>query len=268
MNAVIRVELTKLLALWRMRAALLVVLVAPPLVALVLQLQSGLPTDALFGRWVQEIGLAFPLVLLGSVAPWGVPVLASLVAGDVLSSEHAHGTWATLLGRTRSPWQLFWGKAAVAAGATVVLVGALATSAVVAGLLVVGRQDLVGLSGQPVGFGPGLGLVALAWATTLPTALAVSTLALLVSTATRNSLVGVAVPPLLAGVLGLAGLLAPLGGLRPFLLSPGLTAWHGLLLARPDAAPTLMSGGVALGYAALLLAATVVVLRRRDWVGP
>jgi ABC-2 type transport system permease protein len=268
MTAVVRVELIKLLALWRARAALLVVLVAPPLVALVLQLQSGLPTDALFGRWVQEIGLAFPLVLLSSVAPWGVPVLASLIAGDVLSSEHAHGTWATLLGRTRSPWQLFWGKAAVAAVATVVLVGALATSTVVSGLLVVGRQDLVGLSGQPVGFTSGLGLVALAWATTLPTALAVSSFALLVSAATRNSLVGVAVPPLLAGALGLAGLLAPLGGLRPFLLTPGLTSWHGLLLEQQDAAPALRSGVVALGYGALLLGVTVLLLRRRDWVRP
>lgn len=268
MRAVVAVELRKLSALWRVRAALLVVLLAPPLVALVLQLQQGLPTDTLYGRWVQDIGLAFPLVLLGSAGVWVLPVLASLVAGDVLSLEVAHGTWGTLLGRSRSRWQLFWGKALVAGLTAVALVTGLAVSAVLSGVLLVGTQDLVGLSGQPVGFGAGLSLVLLAWLSAVPTALAVGCGALLVSAVTRSSLLGVALPSLVAGGLGLAGLLAPLGGVRPLLLVPGLTAWHGLLLEHRDVGPVLASVVVATLYGGLLLGATVLVLRRRDWAVP
>jgi ABC-2 type transport system permease protein len=237
-------------------------------VAAVLQLQAGLPTDTLYGRWVQDVGLAFPLVLLGSAGVWGVPVLASLVAGDVMSSEDAHGTWAMLLTRSRSRWQLLWGKALVAALATVGLVVALGLSALLSGVLLVGRQDLVGLTGQPIGFTTGVGLVVLAWLSTLPTALAISAGALLVSAATRSSLLGVVVPSLVAGGLGLVGLLAPLGAVRPLLLAPGLTAWYGLLTEDRALGPLLGSSLAALGYAVLFLGASVLLLRRRDWAVP
>ncbi len=268
MRAVLAVELRKLLALRRMRAAFAVVLVAPPVVAAVLQLQQGLPTDTLYGRWVQDLGLAFPLVLLGSAGVWTIPILAGLVAGDVLSSEDAHGTWATLLTRSCSRWELFWGKALVAAGATVVLVLVLGTSAIVSGLLFVGRQDLVGLSGQPIAFPSALALVALAWLSTLPAALAVSAGALLVSAATRSSLLGVGVPALAAGGLGLAGQLAPLGGVRPLLVVTGLGDWHGLLLEDPALGPLEAAWAAALVAVVVLLAGAVLLLRRRDWAVP
>ncbi len=268
MRAVVAVELHKLLALWRIRLVLLVVVVAPPLVLTALELQSGVPTDTLYGRWVQDIGLAFPLVLLGSAGMWGIPVLSSLVAGDLLSSEDAHGTWSALLTRSRGPWQLFWGKVIVAGLVTVALVGALGLSAVVSGVLLVGTQDLVGLTGQPITFADGTGLVLLAWLSTLPTALAISAGAVLVSAVTRNSVLGVAIPSAVAGVLGLAGLLAPLGGLRPLLLTPGLTAWHGLVQEDASLGAVLRSATAALGYGAVFLGTTVLVLRRRDWATP
>lgn len=268
MRAVIHVELVKLLALWRVRLVLLLALLAllaPPAVLAVLQLQSGLPTDTLYGRWVQDIGLAFPLVLLGSAGVWAIPVLASLVAGDLLSSEDAHGTWPTLMTRSRRLHHLFWGKALVAGLTTVTLVTVLAASSLLSGVLIVGTQDLVGLSGQPVAFGSGARLVLLAWLSALPTAVAVSAGALLVSAATRSSLLGVAVPSAVAGALGLLGLLAPLGSLRPLLITPGLTAWHDLLLEDPAVGDVVLSTVASLCCAALLLAAGAAVIRRREW---
>lgn len=266
MTALLRAELVKLLAQRRLRAVLGLVLLGPPVAAAVLRSQHGLPTDALYGRWVQEIGLAFPLLLLGGVGPWVVPVLASLVAGDVLSSEHAHGTWATLLSRGRSPWQLLLAKAVVAAGAAVVLVVALGASATAAGVVLVGKQPLVGLSGQQIPFSSGLSLVALSWLSTLPVALAVAALALLISAATRSSLLGVGLPPLVAGLLWLVGMLASLGSVRPLLVVPGLAGWHGLLLADQDLAPVLACSLVSLGVAGVLLLAAAALHRRRDWV--
>jgi ABC-2 type transport system permease protein len=250
------------------RVTALLVLVGPPVAAVVLELQTGLPTDTLYGRWVHDIGLAFPLVLLGSAALWGIPVLASIVAGDLLSSEDAHGTWATLLTRSRTRWQLFAGKVVVAALTTAVLLGVLAVSSVLSGLVVTGRQPLVGLTGQPIGFGHAVWLVGGAWLSTLPVALAVSAGALLVSAASRNSLVGVTVPAVVGAVLTLTGQLAALGGLRPLLLTPGLTAWHGLLTEGTETGPVLWSALASLGWAGLFLGGTVLVLRRRDWAVP
>lgn len=265
MREVLVVEFHKLLALWRVRVLAAVVLLSPPAVMTVLQLQAGLPTDTLYGRWVQDIGLAFPLVLLGSAGVWGIPVLASVVAGDIVASEQAHGTWATLLTRSRGPWQLLCGKAVVAGLTTVVLVAALGLSALLSGVLIGGRQDLVGLTGQPIAFGSGVGLVLLAWGSALPTALAISCGAVLVSVLTRSSLLGVVVPSVLAGVLGLVALLAPLGAVRPLLLAPGLGAWHVLLQEDGGLSPVLASTAAAVGYGAVFLGTTVLVLRRRDW---
>jgi ABC-2 type transport system permease protein len=265
MRAVIRVELVKLALQWRVRGALLLVLLSPPVVALVLRVQSGLPTDTLYGRWVQDIGLAFPLVLLGSAGVWILPALAALVAGDIFATEDGHGTWPLLLTRSVSPWQVLAAKALVAAVTTAVLSAALAVSAVLSGILLVGGADLVGLSGQSISFWPGVLLVLVAWASTLPTSLAVGAAALLVSAVSRNSVVGVAVPSVAALALTLISQLASLGGIRPLLLLPGLQAWHGLLLEDAQVAPVVIAAVVAVGWAAALMAVTVLVLRRQVW---
>jgi ABC-2 type transport system permease protein len=267
MRAVLGVELRKLVAQWRVRVALLVVVLLPPFVSLVLTFQSGSPTDTLYGRWVHDVGLSIPLVLLGSAAYWGIPVLASLVAGEVLATEDQQGTWATLLARSRSRWQLFSGKAMAAAVATVVMVVLLGASAVLSGL-VAGTEPLVGLTGQPLDFGEGLGLVVLAWLSTLPTALAVCAGALLASATSRNNVIGVVAPSLVAGALGLVSMVAPLGAVRPALLMPGLTAWHGLLQQPADSDAVIVAALVALVWTLVLLYATVLVLSRRDWAVP
>lgn len=262
------VELAKVAAQWRVRAVLLLVLAAPPVATAVLQAQTGLPTDTLYGRWVQEIGLAVPLVLLGSAGVFAVPLLAALVAGDILSGEDQHGTWGLLLGRSRSPLQLVLGKALAAGLCMLGLVLALAASAVLSGVALVGTEPLIGLTGQPLGFGPALLLTCLAWLSVLPTALAVAALALFVSAASRSSIVGVVLPVAAIFGLNLVSLLSPLTGIRPLLLAPGLTAWHGLLLADATAGPVLASAAVAVGWTVVAGVATWLVLRRRDWAVP
>lgn len=267
LRTVVAVEAARLTASWRLRGVLLLALLAPVAVCAVLQLQPGLPTDALYGRWVKETGLAVPLVLLTSVGVYAVPLLASLVGGDVLSSEDAHGTWPLLLARVR-PARLVTAKVALALLATTVLVTALALGAVLSGVLLVGRQPLVGLAGQQVPFGRALALVALAWAGTLPTAWAFTALAVLLSAVTRSSLVGVVVPPVLGAALQLASQLATLGPVRPLLLAPGLQAWHGLLLEQVHAGPLLLSCAVAAGWSAVAGLLTARVLSRRDLAVP
>ena len=50
-----------------------------------LAVQSGSPNDVPFGRYVRDSGLAAPLVLLTFGSIWLFPLIASLVAGDIVA---------------------------------------------------------------------------------------------------------------------------------------------------------------------------------------
>src|SRR5690242_3066048 len=100
MRGILRGELAKLLAQWRVRCAFAVCAIGPLLLAVVLDAQEGLPKDTLFGRHVHESGFAVPLLVLGFAGTWAFPLLTSLVAGDIFAAEDAHGTWQALLTRS------------------------------------------------------------------------------------------------------------------------------------------------------------------------
>src|SRR5262249_26044300 len=125
---VVRVELAKLFAQLPVRVVATVCLLAPFAFAAVLRVQSAVPADTLFGRWVHVSGFALPLVVLGFAGSWGFPVLAGLVAGDVFSGEDRHDTWKTLLTRSCGRRSIFVGKTVAAAACAVGMVALLALS--------------------------------------------------------------------------------------------------------------------------------------------
>ena len=53
---------------------------------------------------------------------WVLPLIASLISGDVFSSEDPHGTLKTVLTRSVSRSAVFWGKVAAAFTFTIVAV--------------------------------------------------------------------------------------------------------------------------------------------------
>src|SRR5262249_24774511 len=92
-----RFELVKLLAQWPVRLVLLACLLGPALLVAVISRQSSLPADTVFGRWMSQTGWAGPLVVLSFSCSWVLPLLTSLVAGDVFAVEDRLGTWPHLL---------------------------------------------------------------------------------------------------------------------------------------------------------------------------
>ena len=72
--------------------------------------QSSLPSDTVFGRWMNATGWAGSLVVLGFASTWVLPLLTSLVAGDVFATEDRLGTWRHLLVAVRSPRRIFVAK--------------------------------------------------------------------------------------------------------------------------------------------------------------
>src|SRR5262249_56287213 len=138
--------------------------IAPIGFAIVIRIQDSVPEDTLFGRAVKESGFAVSLVVLGFAALWALPVLTSIVGGDAFASEDRHGTWKTVLTRSRSRSDLFAGKVLASLGFTALAVAVLAASSIVSGLLVIGRQPVIDLSGMLVEPSPALVQGTLAWA--------------------------------------------------------------------------------------------------------
>jgi ABC-2 type transport system permease protein len=263
----LRWEVRKLRAQYRARVALVGAALLPVVVVVVIHGQSRPPKDTLFGRFATTNAFALALLVLGFASQWVLPLLTAIVAGDIFASEDQHGTWKTVLTRSTSRAQLFWAKVVTAGGFAVLVLALLATSTIVSSLLVVGHQPLSGLSGQTVPAGEALRLVAASWATVLPALLGFTCLAILLSVWSRNPAVGIAAPVVIGMVMQLVGALGGVEAIRPFLLTTGFEAWHGLLTAPRFTGPLVDSLIVSGVWCAASLAAAFVLLRRRDITG-
>ena len=265
--APLRWEVRKLRAQYRAKAVLIGAAVLPIIVVVVMHGQSRPPKDTLFGRFATVDGFALALLVLGFAAQWVLPLLTAIVAGDIFASEDQHGTWKTVLTRSTSRAQLFWAKTLTAGGFAVLVLAVLATSTIVSSVLIVGHQPLIGLSGQTIPATEALRLVALSWATMLPAMLGFTCLAILLSVWSRNPAVGIAAPVVIGMVMQLVGALGGIEAIRPFLLTTGFEAWHGLF-ADPRFTGPLTQGLITSAvWCVLSLGAAFLMLRRRDITG-
>jgi ABC-2 type transport system permease protein len=178
-----RFELIKLLAQWPIRLALLACWLGPALVVAIISQQSSLPTDTVFGRWLSQTGWAGPVVVLAFACSWLLPLLTSVVAGDVFATEDRLGTWRHLLVAVRSPRRIFAAKALASLTVILLLAAGLAVSGAVGGLAAVGNRPLVGLDGHLLEPGSAAGTILLAWAAALAPTLAFAAVGLLGSVA-------------------------------------------------------------------------------------
>jgi len=260
-------EVRKLRAQARARYTLLVVALAPILIVVVIQGQQRPPKDTLFGRYAHDSGFSVALLVLGFAAQWVLPLLTTIVAGDIFASEDQLGTWKTVLTRSVSRRQLFWAKTLTAAGFTTLLLLVLGAVTIVSSALVVGRQPLLGLSGQTISSGTGAWLTAASWASALAPMLAITSLAILLSVRSRNPAVGIAAPVVLAMIMQLVGALGGLEGIRPLLITTPFEAWHGLLVQDRFTRPLVEGIAVSAGWCLVCLGSAYASLRRRDITG-
>ncbi len=264
---VYRVEMAKISSQLLPRIAAAVALIGPFAFTIFINMQATAPADALFGRWVQSSGFAIPFVVLVFGGIVGFPLFTAVVAGDIFASEDGHSTWKTLLTRSCSRADIFAGKCLAAMTFSTAMVALTAVSSTVAGLVVVGAQPVIGLSGQVVEPGRALLLVAESYAIVLVPALAFTCLGILFSVTTRNSMVGVLGPP----VVGLLMLLVSLSGsgmiVRSMLLTAPFDAWHGLLVQPTDVGPLWVGAIACVVYAFLTLDVARRAFRKRDFAG-
>jgi ABC-2 type transport system permease protein len=265
--AVASVESSKILGQLKVRIVLAACVIGPLVFAAAMRVQSTLPEDTLFGRAVKESGLAVPLVILGFAALWAFPAVTSIVGGDVFSAEDRYGTWKNVLTRSRSRQELFAGKVFIALAFSVVAVTTLAVSSVAAGLVVIGFQPVIDLSGSLLTPGQGLVRVVLAWMSVLPPVFAFTALAVMLSIATRSSTAGIGLPVIAALTMQLYALVDGPEVARRLLITSAFGSWHGLLTEPPYYRP-LIDGTIVSGiYVVVCLSYAYLALRRRDFGG-
>jgi len=222
---------------------------------------------SIFAGEITQSGLATPVLTLEFLSAFMLPLIASLVAGDIVAAEDGNGTLKTILTRSVDRGQVFAAKtlAAMLYGALAVYVSA--AVATIGGVASWGFHPVRTLSGTVVSAPKALLLVFAANAMYLIPLLAVIAFGLLLSTATRNSTASV------VGAIGfviLLYILAAVPGLegwQPYLLTEQFANWHGLLRTPTDWAPILHSLWVCALYGVPCLIAGYLVLLRRDVAG-
>ncbi|MEE4594882.1 ABC transporter permease [Streptomyces sp. DSM 41524] len=263
-----RFEFVKLVSQWRIRLLVLACWIAPALFVAGVSRQSTLPVDTLFGRWMLASGWAGPLVMLGFAGTWALPLLTSVVAGDVFASEDRLGTWRHLLVAVRSPRRIFVAKAVASLTVLLLLVAGLAVSSTVGGLLVVGDQPLVGLDGHLLAPSDAAVSVLLSWVCVLAPTLALAALGLLGSVTLGRSPMGLLVPVLVSLAMAVAQMLPLPVAVRVALPSYAFISWNGLFTSPRQLGPLLIGIVVGLVWAMVATALAYVLFVRRDFTNP
>jgi ABC-2 type transport system permease protein len=262
---VVRWEAAKLRSQMRSRITLAICALAPIIVVAITNAQGRPPKDSLFGRYIHQSGFAVALLILGYATQWLLPLLTSIVAGDIFASEDQQGTWKTVLTRSAGRGQLFWAKTIVATVFGVLVLLVLAGSTILSSIVLVGREPVTGLTGQMIGSGTALKLVTLSWLTAIAPMIAFTALAILLSVLTRNPAVGIAAPVGIGLLMQLLGTVGGMTPIRPLLLSTPLESWHGLVTSPHFLTPLYSGFIVCAGWAVVALTAAYLTLRNRDF---
>jgi ABC-2 type transport system permease protein len=262
--AIYRWELRKLRAQKRTYLGLGAAAVIPLIFVIALVTQGGEPRDVVFGRYVHDTGLAIPLVLLLFGSIWMFPLITALVAGDIVAAEDRHDTLKAILTRSAERHQIFAAKALAAASYAIAAIAITGVVALVAGILASGFNPITSLSGTEVSAPHGLALVGASMLVYLLPILAIASIALLLSTALRNSGAAIVGTLMFSLLLQLVDILPGLSSLHPYLLSTQFNAWQGFLRTPIDWAPIVRAVWICALYAVPALIAAGLIFLRRD----
>ena len=227
--------------------------------------RASLPTDTVFGRWMGLSGWAGSLVVLAFCGSWALPLITSLVAGDVFAIEDRLGTWAFLVVAVRSPRRIFAAKALASLLVVVALTASIALSATAGGLLAIGSHPLVGLDGHTFNAGDAGRRVLLAWLCVLLPSLVYAAVGLLGSVALGRSPMGLLLPALLAVLLQVLTLLPLPAAVRMSLPSNAFLAWRGLFTEPAQPGPIRVGLLVCLAWLVVAAATAYRLFVRRDF---
>jgi ABC-2 type transport system permease protein len=266
---VYRWELRKLVSQKRTYLGLGLAMILPLIFVVVQSLRTRQDRggENIFASQITHSGLATPVLMLLFLSVFMLPLIAALVAGDIVAAEDGNGTLKTILTRSVDRGQLFAAKALAAMTYATIAVFAAAVVATAAGVAAWGFNSVTTYSGTVVSASEGLLLVFASNAFYLIPLLAVASLGVLLSTVTRNSAAAVVGTVGITILLFIIGQIPGLEGIRPYLLTEQYENWHGLLRTPTDWAPIAHSAWVCALYGVPALIAGYLVFLRRDVAG-
>ena len=264
-----RWELRKLVSQKRTYLGLALAVILPLIFVLVQNLHNrrGHDRGNIFASHVTQSGLATPVLMLLFLSVFMLPLIAALVAGDIVAAEDGNGTLKTILTRSVDRGQVFAAKTLAAMTYATIAVFASAAVATVAGVVSWGFNHVVTFSGTVVSAPEGLLLVFAANAVYLIPLLTVTAFGVLLSTTTRNSAAAVVGTVGLVILLFVVAQIPGIEGIKPYLLTEQFENWHGLLRTPTDWAPIWHSMWVCALYAVPALFSAYLVFLRRDVAG-
>jgi ABC-2 type transport system permease protein len=267
MTRVYKWELLKLVAQKRTYLGLGVAMIVPLIFVFVLIFKAGGPNDIPLGRYIRQTGIALPFVVLFFMSIWAFPLIAALVAGDIVASESQNGTLKTILTRSRNRGQIYAAKVLAAFTYTVLILLASGAVGVIAASIEWGFNPLTSLSGTTLSAGHALGLLAASLAVYAWPLIGIAAFGIMLSTITRNSAAAVVGTLMWALFMQLLGVLPGTESIRPYLLGEQFQAWQGFLRTPADWTPVIRAAWVCAIYAAVPIAAGYLVFVRRDVAG-
>jgi ABC-2 type transport system permease protein len=223
--------------------------------------------ENIFAAQITQSGLATPVLMLLFLSLFMLPLIAALVAGDIVAAEDGNGTLKTILTRSVDRSQMFAAKTLAAMTYAAIAVFLSAIVATIGGIASWGFHQITTFSGSDVSAQEGLLLVFAANACYLIPLLSVASIGLLLSTATRNSAAAVVGTVGLVILLYIVSGIPGLEGIQPYLLTTEFNNWHGLLRTPTDWAPIWHSLWVCALYAGPALFAAFLIFLRRDVAG-
>jgi ABC-2 type transport system permease protein len=224
--------------------------------ALSLKKNAGIPPDIPLAKQVTHTAVVLPLALLAFATFFGAPIISSLVAGDIVSSEDANNTLKMILTRSTTRSAIYWAKVLAAATYGVALIAVLFATSVVGSLIAWGLHGATLLDGRHVGGAHALGLDALAYLTyLLPMAVLVG-VAVFLSAITRNSAAAIVGTVIFSLAFQGIAVLPGIKQAKNWLLPKQFDAWESLF----------GQSGESIGRAALMCAVYTLVPLIAGWL--
>lgn len=262
-----RWELRKLRSQKRTYIGIGAAMLLPILFVVVLTVQKGGPTEEPLANNLRLSGIVLVLIVLNFTARFAAQLLVALVAGDIVAAETGGGTLKLILTRSLTRTQILTAKILAAFTYVVAVLAAMLVAGLVGGIAAWGFHPIVDLSFTIVSPWHALVLTVAAMGLFAVPLCAIAAFACFLSTVTRNSAASI------VGTLVFELIQEALGGLvhnkwvREYVLSHQFDAWQGLFHTPIDWSPIVRSLWVSALYAAVPLAISYVVFRRRDVVG-
>jgi ABC-2 type transport system permease protein len=223
--------------------------------------------DNIFATQITQSGLATPVLMLLFLSEFMLPLIAALVAGDIVAAEDGNGTLKTILTRSVNRGQVFAAKALAAMTYAAIAVFLSAAVATAGGVVSWGFRHVTTFSETVVSAPEALLLVFAANACYLIPLLTVAGIGVLLSTVSRNSAAAVVGTVGFVILLFIVAAIPGLEGIKPYLLTEQFENWQGLLRTPTDWAPIVHSLWVCGLYAGPALFAGYLVFLRRDVAG-